>query len=136
MYTVTASVQAIPQAQEAITAVARAKQPFVFLTNGGGSTEASRAEYLSSLLQHPIAARQVIMAHTPMQELLPKFANETVLVCGRGQSLNAALEYGFTKALSPLQLAAALGSEAVPFSRVPSPQELTAQTGLPCPVQV
>lgn len=76
------------------------------------------------------------MAHTPMQELLPQFSHEAVLICGRGQSLLAAKNYGFKRALSPLQLAAALGPEAVPFSQVPSTEDLAKQTGHLCPVQV
>eukprot|EP00892_Ulva_mutabilis_P008659 jgi/Ulvmu1/6165/UM028_0021.1 len=127
--------QAIPQAPDAITAVSRAGWPFVFLTNGGGSTEASRAEYLSSLLHCQITPKQVIMAHTPMTELLPRFATESVLVCGRGESLQAAWNYGFSRALSPLQLAAALGPDAVPFSQIPTPAEVAEQLGQPCPVQ-
>ena len=79
---------------------------------------------------------QVIMAHTPMQELLPKFGNDSVLVCGRGQSLQAAHQYGFRRALSPLQLAAALGHDATPFSRVPSSADVARRLGQPCPVQV
>lgn len=129
-------MQAIPQAQDAIAAVSQAKHPFLFLTNGGGSTEASRADYLSTLLQHRIAPEQVIMAHTPMKELLPKYAQATVLICGRGESLQAAQNYGFRRALSPLQLAAALGADAVPFSQIPTPAEVAHQLGQPCPVQV
>lgn len=83
-----------------------------------------------------MADHQVILAHTPMQELLPRYQDSSVLIVGRGQSLEAARAYGFSKAISTLQLAAALGQEAVPFSAVPSREHVSAQLQQPCPIQV
>lgn len=86
------------------------------------------------LLQIP--DEKLILSHTPMQHLLPQYQDSSVLVVGAGRSLQAAHAYGFSKALSPLQLAAALGPDSAPFSNVPTPGDVSSRLGLPCPVQV
>lgn len=71
-----------------------------------------------------------------MQELVPELRHSPVLVSGRGRSLQVAQHYGFTRAVSPLQLAAALGPSSAPFSNVGTPHTVAEQTGVPCPMQV
>lgn len=83
-----------------------------------------------------IPREKLILSHTPMQELLPQYQHASVMVVGAGRSLQAAHAYGFSRALSPLQLAAALGPDAAPFSNVPTSVEVSRDLGLPCPVQV
>lgn len=46
------AVQAIPRAVAAIEAAST--RPFVFLTNGGGEPESSRAMALSQMLSHQV----------------------------------------------------------------------------------
>jgi hypothetical protein len=86
--------------------------------------------------QSQVEAHQVILAHTPMKELQPEYQDASVLIVGRGRSLDAARAYGFSKAVSTQQLAAALGPDAVPFSTVPSQEALAAELQQPCPVEV
>lgn len=67
---------------------------------------------------------------------MPTYRDEAVLVSGRKQCLEVAHEYGFKRAVSPTQLAAAHGAAAAPFSPIPSPTHLHNATGVPCPVEV
>lgn len=65
-------MQVIPAALEAMAHLhhridKQPKHPFVVMSNGGGVTEAERAQQLSEQLQVPVAAEQVILGHTPMQ---------------------------------------------------------------------
>ncbi|GFH06044.1 uncharacterized protein HaLaN_00608 [Haematococcus lacustris] len=75
--------------------------PTVFMTNGGGVTEAHKAQQLSSWLQVPVAEEQ-------------ELGQRPVLVAGRGNVLQVAAGYGFTRLVSSEQLAAAMPT-AVPF---------------------
>ena len=83
-----------------------------------------------------IPHEKLILSHTPMQDLLPQYQHASVLVVGAGRSLQAAHEYGFSRALSPRQLAAALGPDAAPFSSVSTSADVSTALGLPCPVEV
>jgi len=60
----------------------------------------------------------VILAHTTFQELLLELHESAVLVAGRHSALQVARAYGFKRAVSTQQLAAAYGAPAVPFSPV------------------
>ena len=71
-----------------------------------------------------------------MQGLVPAYRDEAVLVSGRKQCLEVARAYGFARAVSPTQLAAAHGPGAAPFSSVPSPADLHHASRVPCPVAV
>jgi hypothetical protein len=71
-----------------------------------------------------------------MQELVPKLRDKPVLVSGRHRCLQVARQYGFLKAVSPAQLAAAHGQRIAPFSQVMTPADVTHSTGHPCPVEV
>ena len=73
--------------------------PFVLLTNGGGVTEAMKAQEISEKVGLSIAPEQVILSHTPMQSLVPKFADRSVLFIGKDECKAAALQYGFRKPL-------------------------------------
>jgi len=89
--------------------------PFVFITNGGGVSEADKAADLRNLLGLPPAAGtpdQVILAHTPFQGLA---TTQPVLVIGGKRSLAVARAYGFSAAASPAQVAAAAGPAALPL---------------------
>ncbi len=71
--------------------------PVVFLTNGGGVSEARKAEQLSSWLQVPVSENQVVLSHTPMRDLVPRLGNAPVLISGMGDVLTIARSYGFTQ---------------------------------------
>ncbi|GFR50889.1 hypothetical protein Agub_g13180 [Astrephomene gubernaculifera] len=94
------------------------RYPVVFMTNGGGVTEGRKAEQLSNWLGVPVAPEQVILAHTPMRDLVPELAQRPVLVSGRGDVLQVARSYGFQRVLHTRELAAALPT-AAPFAKYP-----------------
>jgi hypothetical protein len=47
--------------------------PYVFMTNGGGTLEKHKAESVAHALGVPVAVEQVILSHTPMKALAPKY---------------------------------------------------------------
>ena len=62
----------IPAAREALELLhhptdKRPRNPFVFITNGGGVSEAAKARELTEWLHVPVLPEQVILGHTPMQ---------------------------------------------------------------------
>ena len=87
--------------------------PVAFLTNGGGVTEATKAEQLTNLLGVHVLPQQVILSHTPFRSLVPSFRDLPVLIIGRHQSLHVAREYGFRNVVTSHDLACA---SSVPFS--------------------
>lgn len=101
-------------ARAALAAVHRARAPHVFLTNGGGVTEAAKAAELARLLCSPVAEAQVVLAHTPFRALAPSFAAAPVLAVGGKDTLAVARGYGFN-AISPAAVAAAF-PDAVPLA--------------------
>jgi ribonucleotide monophosphatase NagD (HAD superfamily) len=94
---------------------AKVKIPFTFLTNGGGFIEERKAENLNEYLQlngddseERITAANVIQCHTPLREksLVDEYKDKYVLVCGYDEVLDAALKYGYSKAIHVDELAA------------------------------
>ncbi|KAI9318941.1 HAD-like domain-containing protein [Dichotomocladium elegans] len=77
--------------------------PFVLLTNGGGVTEAAKAEQISQMLDVEILPEQVILSHSPMQSLVPMYKDKTVLVVGGKDRAcyEVARRYGFNKVVIP-----------------------------------
>jgi len=75
--------------------------PYIFLTNGGGKTEAERCIDLSRQLDIEVAPAQFICGHTPMREMVEKY--ETVLVVGgEGEKCRQVAEsYGFRDVITP-----------------------------------
>lgn len=49
--------------------------PYVFLTNGGGTTEAARAVVLTRQLSVPVDPIQVLLGHTPFKSLAKRFVS-------------------------------------------------------------
>lgn len=94
------------------------RYPVCFLTNGGGVCESHKAEQLASWLHVPVEASQVILSHTPMRQLVPELGSQPVLVAGRGDVLNVAKQYGFSRVLSTYQLGRAMPT-ATPFTKYP-----------------
>ena len=91
-----------------------ARLPVAFLTNGGGVTERRKAEQLSDWLDINVSPQQVVLSHTPFRPLAPKYADQPVLVVGRGHIIEVAKHYGFHKIITTSKLAKAL-PHAVPF---------------------
>ncbi|CCW61378.1 unnamed protein product [Phytomonas sp. EM1] len=106
----------VPGADDAIRVLQTLRIPFVFLTNGSACSEAEKARELSQLLGCEIAATQVILAHSPMRLLAPRFRGERVVVGGPPRCAEIAREYGFDGAMSILQYQAE-HPEMVPFKK-------------------
>ncbi|KAK9831207.1 hypothetical protein WJX74_007420 [Apatococcus lobatus] len=103
--------------------------PTVFMTNGGGVTEAEKAEHLSEWLNISVHSDQVVLSHTPYRKLVKHLGDKPVLISGRGNFHHVAREYGFTQCVSTTQLARAL-PDALPLSQ----QEPDDHEEGPCPV--
>lgn len=77
------------------------KVPYIFVTNGGGKTEAERCIQLSQQLELEVSPGQFICGHTPMGEMAEKYG--TVLVVGgEGEKCRLVAEgYGFKDVVTP-----------------------------------
>lgn len=99
----------IPEAVEALKLLNgenkyNIKVPSIYVTNGGGKPEATRAEDLSKRLNTLITPEQIIQGHTPMKDLVGVY--ETVLVVGGVGNVcrNVAESYGFKNVYTPLDV--------------------------------
>jgi hypothetical protein len=72
----------IPGARDALLRCLDSAIPFCVMTNGGGVMESVKAAQLSKWFDVPIAADQVVLSHTPMRSLVPKYKDERILVVG------------------------------------------------------
>jgi ribonucleotide monophosphatase NagD (HAD superfamily) len=71
------------------------KVPYIFVTNGGGKTEAERCVQLSQQMEMDVSPGQFICGHTPMREMAEKY-NTVLVVGGEGEKCrNVAEGYGF-----------------------------------------
>ncbi|KAL0072764.1 hypothetical protein AAF712_000527 [Marasmius tenuissimus] len=80
------------------------KIPYILLTNGGGKSEAKRAQGLSKSLGVELHPDQIIQAHTILKDTVGKYADSPVLVLGgKNDELRHVAErssvpdYGFKK---------------------------------------
>ncbi|KAI5921022.1 HAD-superfamily hydrolase [Camillea tinctor] len=98
------------------------KIPYIFLTNGGGKTEAERCGDLSRQLDVEISPAQFICGHTPMSEMANKY-NTVLVVGGEGEKCrNVAQGYGFKDVVTPGDIIKA-DSATTPFRKL-TPEEL------------
>ncbi|EIE22207.1 HAD-superfamily hydrolase [Coccomyxa subellipsoidea C-169] len=88
--------------------------PICFLTNGGGVTEAEKAQQLSAWLGVNVRNNQVVLSHTPFRSLAKSLGSKPVLVAGVGKVAEVAREYGFKHVLTTRDIALAV-PKAVPF---------------------
>ncbi|KAI0410975.1 HAD-like domain-containing protein [Xylaria grammica] len=119
--------RAIPEAVEAMKVLNGdnkygIKIPYIFLTNGGGKSEAERCGDLSRQLEVEIAPAQFICGHTPMSEMASK--HHTVLVVGgEGEKCRTvAQSYGFKDVVTPGDIIKT-DSATTPFRKL-TPEEL------------
>ena len=79
--------------------------PYVFVTNGGGMTEAKKAQDLTKKVGINVLESQVILSHTPFKGLKKEFGHSRVLVIGgEPRCVEVAKSYGFEKAVSVADL--------------------------------
>lgn len=136
----------IAGAPETLKYLQKHEIPFVFLTNGGGKTEAERAAQLSTLLGIDLDPAALVQSHTPFKQLVHERSNgvlglgrapqnlreKTVLVMGSDASKARAIahEYGFESVVTPADILEAC-PEIFPFD--PSPEFYKKQQVLPLP---
>ncbi|GAQ90190.1 Haloacid dehalogenase-like hydrolase (HAD) superfamily protein [Klebsormidium nitens] len=84
-----------PGDQDGKTKAGQALIPHVYLTNGGGVTEAAKAEELASLLDVPVSEEQVILGHTPFKNYVDRYRDQRVLSVGKGDTKKVMEAYGF-----------------------------------------
>lgn len=74
--------------------------PVAFLTNGGGHSEARRANILSEMLCVSVDPSQVVLSHTPMRDYCSSVPQDRcVLTVGGPNCPSVAESYGFTNVL-------------------------------------
>ncbi|OQS01497.1 hypothetical protein ACHHYP_00714 [Achlya hypogyna] len=99
--------RALPNAAKRLQQLQAKGVPHIFLTNGGGCVEEKKTKNLSNILNVPIDPKQMILAHTPMRDLVHKYGDAKVLVMGAYDVLDVAKHYGFKKVVSIQDLARA-----------------------------
>lgn len=96
------------------------RAPVAFLTNGGGHSEAARADLLARLLDVPVEAEQVVLAHSPMRPLAAEFGTpaspRAVVTVGGPMCPAVARSYGFTNVIDIGRVGLARGQPATPFA--------------------
>ncbi|KAI1442626.1 HAD-superfamily hydrolase [Annulohypoxylon stygium] len=98
------------------------KVPYIFLTNGGGKTEAERCGDLSRQLDIEISPAQFICGHTPMSEMATKY-NTVLVVGGEGEKCRTVAQgYGFKDVVTPGDIIKA-DAATTPFRKL-TPEEL------------
>ncbi|KAI1770613.1 HAD-superfamily hydrolase [Hypoxylon cercidicola] len=98
------------------------KVPYIFLTNGGGKTEAERCNDLSRQLDIEISPAQFICGHTPMSEMADKY-NTVLVVGGEGEKCRTVAQgYGFKDVVTPGDIIKA-DAATTPFRKL-TPDEL------------
>ncbi|KAI1500349.1 HAD-superfamily hydrolase [Biscogniauxia marginata] len=119
--------RAIPEAVQAMKVLNGeneygVKIPYIFLTNGGGKTEAERCSDLSRQLDVEISPAQFICGHTPMSEMATKY-NTVLVVGGEGEKCRTVAQgYGFKDVVTPGDIIKA-DSATTPFRKL-TPEEL------------
>ena len=89
-----------PRTAEAMRLLEASKIPFVFVTNGGGLTEVEKSIELTHQLGITVRPEQIIMAHTPFQQIAADHKGHRVLIIGHEGCLDVARSYGFSKVAS------------------------------------
>ena len=118
---------ALPSATASLQRLGRARVPYIFLTNGGGETEKSKAASLSRLLGVPVHEEQLVLSHTPMKPLCADLADRRVLLLGCRDVRAVAASYGLQSVVTPEDLLAA-DEHVYPFLKASSPRALGKET--------
>ncbi|KAF9182237.1 hypothetical protein BGZ51_004855 [Haplosporangium sp. Z 767] len=98
--------QVIPQTRRALELLEENNVPYIFLTNGGGVLESEKADQLAKKLGFPVNPDHMIVSHSPMRSLVPKYKDANVLVVGgSGTNCKEVAEfYGFRHVFTPREL--------------------------------
>lgn len=104
----------IPRASDAIVKLIQHNVPYIFITNGGGTTEVKKAQSLGQYLQkglinkqqQPLTLRkeQMLLSHTPFRDLATQYKDNHVLVLGRKEKcIDIVNDYGIN-AVFPIDI--------------------------------
>ncbi|PXF41402.1 putative CDP-alcohol phosphatidyltransferase class-I family protein [Gracilariopsis chorda] len=119
----------IPAAHHALNSLydqsnERWRAPITFITNGGGTTEAARAQKLTDMLNVPVHEQQIVLSHTPMKTLIDAYKHRAILTVGNPHCASVARSYGFQHVIDTETLAH-IHTHSAPFAKVdhvqPSP---------------
>ncbi len=96
------SYKAIPGALEALLRVKETKIPFIMLSNGGGSIEEEKVEVINDMLGSAglFNKDDVILCHTPLKELVPKYRGKWIMTNGLGNCHDIAKHYGYERIIT------------------------------------
>ncbi|GBL52597.1 TIGR01456 family HAD hydrolase [Candidozyma auris] len=96
----------IPEASKSLELLNEHKVPFILLTNGGGVSEKSRVDFLSSQLKVPLSPLQIVQSHTPMRVWAEGGNYHRVLVVGGNddKARYVAQDYGFKDVVVPMDI--------------------------------
>ena len=78
--------------------------PHVYITNGGGMTEETKAKDMTEKFQIDVNSSQVILSHTPMKNLVEEYKDKRVLIIGSRGYMEVASHYGFKNCVNAHQL--------------------------------
>jgi HAD superfamily hydrolase (TIGR01456 family) len=92
----------LPGARETLQMLQRYEVPFIFLTNGGGLTEADHVALVGQRLGLQLSEIQFVQSHTPFRAVAPDLQDAPVLVLGGvGHKIReVARAYGFKNVLT------------------------------------
>lgn len=76
------------------------KVPHVFVTNGGGVTEETKAKELSKKFGLTVSPSQILLSHTPLKSLVPEFGDKKVFILGSKNYIEVAKNYGFRNVIT------------------------------------
>lgn len=126
------SKTALPGASESLRLLQESKIPFIFLTNGGGLTEADHVALVGQRLGLQLEEEQFIQSHTPFRAVVPELADKTILVLGGvgDQIRNVARAYGFKHVVTSSDIYGAYPS-IYPFADLTSSSHTTNSQPLP-----
>eukprot|EP00904_Undaria_pinnatifida_P009049 jgi/Undpi1/5274/HiC_scaffold_2.g00555.m1 len=96
----------LPGARDSLRALEDAGVPFVFVTNGGGCTEESKAKELTKKLGVDVQRSMVVLSHSPMRTLAPAYAGKRVMVLGSSAKEIAEEDLGLSETVTPEEFAA------------------------------
>ncbi|KAI0024203.1 HAD-superfamily hydrolase [Xylariomycetidae sp. FL0641] len=101
----------LPTARKAIETLLARRIPFIFLTNGGGLTEAAHADRVKQRLGlegSALGAAHFVQSHTPFHGLVETYSQRPVLVLGgKGHQIrDLAGAYGFRRVITSSDLQA------------------------------
>lgn len=91
----------VPRAKEALERLdntTRGRVPRIYLSNGGGRTEQTRATQLTTVLNVQVSAEECILPHTPMKAITQQYRENPlpVLIIGRAGGPEVSRTIGLT----------------------------------------